>query len=248
MAVLWQIGWQLLHKALEDKKQHKASPDRDRRLYCRLLLHYEDLLIEPAIALIKGVSFWCTQFANTPHDERHKRVYVTLADMARAASDMLEVFCWLLMETRKDEYVRPMARLLIPLHGLFYSSFVLKEERRTKTHGCCCESGEDAESLDTCIRRVSYMAPMVLERIAAAVPAECVDDKMARDLLPWGCAGSFSLSGRQLDILWADDELVQYLSGELSKQITFGTEYVEAMMMEEDSFPVSVYPSLLCFV
>lgn len=225
LVVNWQICWKLLYKAIEDKKQHDVPNDRDTRLYCKLLLHYMSVLIQPAIMLLGSARCTCNDFRNARH-QTHFSETNTL--VIRGASDMLELFTWLLMETRNEECMRPMADLLLPLYNLFQASYIFNAQRRMEGRR---ESTSDTRDYDVCLDNLSLRAPVVLERIAAGVPVECVDDKTASALLPCGCPDSVALPvrRRRVDGALPDDAIRDVLSDVIDKQILFNREYVESV-------------------
>lgn len=154
----------------------------------------------------------------------------------------------LLQETRREAHIRSMASILGCFVGCYSSAFAV------------VRSGAVAPFIDVALVRVVQLATILVERVVAAVPAECVDDDVARAFIsmvafapvdPSLVSQFYESTGRfrhRPPPNPTQDPICELLPYMLRESVTFNDQYIRTMMNDTDLImPVCASPCISCF-
>lgn len=248
------FGWLLLYKAIAnvDGPQQQPEAALSKRLFCKLLLLDIPALTDAFLAVFNPVVPFFSMAAKHP-DQKWVLFIHAHVD---TALQVLDVFTWLLTETRKEGHIRELSRILRRLHGLNKAIFSLKQAY-TQKYGA---SGDAAT-----IRLIGVMhslwltGAVVIERFAASAPPECTFlSSVSSEIMSHGCTVPLSsprFPGRQISQFRSDSVLRELLSELAGNGVTFNTQYAEALRRGTDmvcgtSISLCVYVCVYfsCFV
>lgn len=234
-------SWRIVCEMLDTKEDDQpATPEQ--RLFVKLLLRHIDLLCSSTAAVYPAFDGVCKSLSRERQDSPE-----TIQGMARICTlvaNMMSVYARLLMQTRRETPIRSMARILGCLHSCFKSACA----------GILSGAVAPEDIVGRSLQRVCKIAPVVMERIVAAVPAECVVDDTAGILIasayrvPMTMLNPSSTSNRSIareqclcdwpptSLPVSDMIMRQLLSQLLSKSLTLNKKYLISMM--SDTQPV----------
>lgn len=217
----WWYGWRVLIQAMGEWPDLQVF-SCNKRLFWKVVLRHANLLCTAGSDLFQAAASMCKALLSPP--EATSKVIYDLTQFGRVACNVACFFLMLLMETNKAEHARFMADVLRSFNDFFMSA-----DSVLTTHW----SGNKEISEPLLLARKH--GSVLIERMVAAVPADCWDDDVARSILSHACALMDELA-KQMPSRSPQELLHCTLVTMAEERVTFCKTYVERTEKDE---PVS---------
>lgn len=190
------------------------------RLFIKLLLRHIDPLCNAARGVYPDFHNVCKELASGQCEATIQCV----VDLCRIVVAVVGVFVRLLQDTRRETPIRSLASILDCLCGYYSSALEAMQSSILRFNRPVIGQ----------LVRVCRMAAILIERIVAAVPTECVDDDTARAFIPSSFFAPFAADARPSSSRQTQpgNSVQRILEDLLSKHVTYGEQYVRSVMDE----------------
>lgn len=218
------LGWRVICRALRSAGEGpKVKQDtRHQRLVAKMLLRNIELLCSSTNGILAAFDNACKSLSSGKRQQVATEALQHMVILCALVADALCVFLKLLLETRRETPIRPMARILRCLHGFHTAASEVVHS----------DIGALYLAVGASLRRVWQASAVVIERVVAAVPVECVDDDTARVLIPHAYRVPRVSPDRQARRPSSDNAMRQLLAPHIGKPFTFNKQYLHSMMAE----------------
>lgn len=235
-----QCGWTLLWKALGARRlddEQRVSPDK--RLYIRLLLRHIDLLCSSGLDLLNHVNTlfgaWCKD-AERLEQNWLQRIHA-MHGVGDVTLSLLSLLVLLLTETHKERDARSVACMLGCLRNFYHIAATLVSMENDPRVGLL-------QKMFGSFHLCWQIAPVIIERVVAALPPECLDDDIARILVPYAyCVPKRAAEYCEMNCIRPENAVLWFLREVLCLEVAFNKDYVHAMI--DDAAPVCD-PTCVC--